>query len=165
MKFIKFSFWMSAFTSLVMFGMNFSFPDKQTLLRPFMSRQRAQPPVRQTAVAAQPTQPQGKRYVFIEGKRYEYNSRNTYYINGVPTYYKPSRIESEPESAPADEANLQAHVQKAATENLQKVQKMVEQGPLSAYGPGGMRAIMDAAQEAKGKMEERNNALNTLMNE
>lgn len=98
-----------------------------------------------------------KRYVQIEGRLYEYNPKNVYNVNGVPTYYKPPKdglVEVQPVQAQARPAQA-----------LDQVRRMAESSPLSAYGPGGVQAIIDGANEAREKAEERNRALNQLMNE
>ncbi len=167
MKFIKFSLWMSAFGTLVFLGLNFSSPDKNSEVRNLMMKQKL-------TGRGQPA-PAQKRYVRIEGKYYEYNPKHVYNVNGVSTYYKASKHEL------AEPAGLQQQVQQAAhqagvqgnvnaqpshnPQALEKVRRMAESGPLSVYSPGGAQAIIDGANEAREKAEERNRALNQLMNE
>ncbi len=167
MKFIKFSFWMSAFGTLVFLGLNFSKPDQASMAR--------SQGIRHKITGQSPGQPaQPKRFVKIEGKHYEYNPKNVYNVNGVSTYYKPSKHEL------AEPANLQQQVQQAArqagvqgnvnlqqtsTGALEKVHRMADSGALSVYSPGGPQALIEAANEARQKAEERTRALNQLMNE
>lgn len=171
MKFIKFSFWMSAFGTMVMLGLNFSKPGPHGTMAAFKQRQQQRSMNAQNGVRTQP-----KRMVRIDGKYYEYNPKNVYSVNGVSTYYKPSKLEEAQQmqalqqqiQAAATTAGVQGNVNvqpSGATPNLDRVRKMADQGPLSAYGPGGMTAVMEAAKEARAKAEERNRALNRLMNE
>lgn len=157
MKFIRFSLWMSAFGALVVLGLNFSHPTEKSMLR---SRQ-----IQKRLNNADHAAPE-KRYVQIEGRLYEHNPKNVYNVNGVPTYYKP------PKNGFVNVAHLQNQVHPTANPvqpsdptALDKVRRMAESGPLSAYGPGGMQAIIDGANQAREKAEERNRALNQLMKE
>lgn len=165
---------MSAFGSLVMLGLNFSKPGGSGM-KPFMSQPTAKPGAHGAGAQGQTGKQAAKRYVRIDGKVYEYNPKNVYYINGVATYFKPSKIvEPDPDqdlknqvqaAAAAAGVNGNVNIQHAPTPKLDQVRRMADKGALTAYSPGGMQAIIDGANEARAKAEERNRALNQLMNE
>lgn len=111
-----------------------------------------------------PDEPPPKRYVKIEGQLYEYNPSNVYTVNGVRTLYmmkgsaKPEEVTARANPPPAPAAQPTNMIDKASM----ALNKALQNSPLSAYSPDGVRAIIDAANEAKKNAEDRNKILEDL---
>jgi hypothetical protein len=169
-------------SGLVVLGLNFANPKVATatlgaLKEPLMVKKIAKPGAAAAAAAQHDPEAdaalQQKRYVQIQGKLYEYNPRGSYNVNGVPTMYKngnPKTWEQIQKERADAAAALKAQMHDAADDAygahnkaaIETVQKMAEQGPLSVYSPGGVKAVMDGARAAADAMNQRNKALNQL---
>lgn len=101
-----------------------------------------------------------ERYVKIEGKLYPFSARGVYNVNGVSMMYKNGepktlrQIRTEEISACLAKAKIRYEEAPSTGSDTRSA--------LSVYTPGGVQKVLNDAQAAAAKMEQRNRILNQL---
>jgi len=160
--------WLLILSGIASIGLNFANPKlaKESIQTIAGGVKAATEVKKHNPLAGLPTEDAEKLYVQIEGKLYEYNKSNVYMVNGVRTLYKNgnprTRLQIERERLEAEARLASDERTAAAMPKTQEVTQMLENQPHMAYTPGGVQKIMDAAREAKAKIEERTQELKQL---